>query len=125
MIYRGEVSCSKTAQAAWASAFEKAEQNDKWVCGSLRKFSQFASELAVLITKYPYENEFSTDISLFVLRKSNLWFDFLKFTFAVRSHLGSYMATHRSSKSKIFELPANSEKIVMFRERNDLRDLNL
>ena len=74
---------------------KKRSKTIAWVCGELRKFSQFACELAVLITKYPYENEFSTDILLFVLRKSNLWFDFLKFTFAVRSRFVSNMATCR------------------------------
>ena len=54
--------------------------------------------MAVRITKYPYENEFSTDILLFVLRKSTLRFDFLKFTFAVRSRLGGNMATCRVAK---------------------------
>ena len=46
----------------------------------------------VLITKSPYENEFSTDISLFVLRKSNLWLDFLKFTLIECSRFDSKRA---------------------------------
>ena len=89
---------------------KKRSKTIAWVCGELRKFSQFASELAILITKYPYENEFSTDILLLVLRKSNLWFDFLKFTFAVRSRLGGNMATRRVANHRFCE---RVSKIVM------------
>ncbi|MBO5715415.1 MAG: hypothetical protein J6S23_03355, partial [Clostridia bacterium] len=89
--------------------------------------SQFASELAVQITKDPYEKKFSTDILLFVLRKSNRWLDFQKFTLTMRRRFDSNILTHCSIKSQIFEVPVKhrENRYVLFcsTKQHDLREI--
>ncbi len=70
----------------------------------LRNFSQNASIYAVQITKYSYENKFSTAILSFALRKSNQRFDFLKIALPEHVYFDSKMATYGNSKLQILRM---------------------
>ena len=75
----------RTAQAAWASAFEKAEQNNRLVCTDFRKFLIICTQIISLESSTPpLRTSTTVGIALSKSRKSILRINFLKFTYFMR-----------------------------------------